>query len=119
MELPQKLFDGLLLVHSCGRQTGICTECGHHNSSMMQDAASPGWGTRAPECVRRWLTMLETLLRFCARQAYGWPQGAHAAFQAVGVDALTLRLVLEENEVSYFASQLLLCSPLFMCMPYP
>ncbi len=60
--------------------------------------------------------MMETLLRFCARQAYGWPQGAHAAFQAVGIDALSLRLVLKENEVSFFASKLLLCSPLWFVL---
>lgn len=65
----------------------------------MQDAARLAWGEQVPGSLRRWLSQVETLLRFCARRASGRPRGAHSGFQAVGVDAVTLRLVLAEDEV--------------------
>ncbi|KAK9840585.1 hypothetical protein WJX81_003098 [Elliptochloris bilobata] len=48
--------------------------------------------------AQRWVFGLEALLRFCVRQASGWPGGAHAAFLAAGTDSITLRVLLKCGE---------------------
>lgn len=73
---------------------GACITCEHLCHSVQDVAAAHGYGGGQP-----WAADLATLLRSCMRQAYGWPGGAHAAFQQAGVDAITMRVMLAKHEV--------------------
>ncbi len=109
----------MVCAASLSLPAAIAGACGRPQAApcSAQEVAAAG-AAHGRSGWARWAADLAALLRACMRQARGWPDGAHAAFQQAGVDTITVRVMFAERGVRPVPVSPLLRGPaLHFCAP--